>query len=215
MIDDANRYIKDKFHLTSTKQRIGIPGFTRDDMARLFGELGYKTGAEIGVREGKFSETLCKSNPDVKLYCIDLWRPYEEYVCSPQFANHDKNYDRAKKRLSQYNCEFIPKSSTDAVKDFADNSLDFIYIDANHKFEYVVADLAAWYPKVRNGGIISGHDYKKFMTQHPTIGVKQAVDGFCSAYQIIPYYIFQTRCADRHMPNRCGSFMWVKGPCLI
>lgn len=208
-IQDTKSYIINKFNLKEDNC-IGIPNFTRDGMAKLFGELGFKIGAEVGSREGKFAETLCKSNPGVKLYCIDLWAPYDDYTCFTLYSDHEKNYNEAKGRLSKYNCELIKASSTEGAKQFKDESLDFVYIDANHKYEYVVADLAAWYPKVRRGGIISGHDYKRFYKQSPTIGVKQAVDGYCSAYQIYPYFIFQTRCADRNMPNRCGSFMWVK-----
>ncbi len=42
---------------------------------------------------------------------------------------------------------------------FEDGSLDFVYIDGNHKYDYVLADIGAWLPKVRKGGFIAGHDY--------------------------------------------------------
>ena len=51
---------------------------TRDDLALYFKERGYKTGAEIGVDRGLYSEVLCKSNPGVKLYCIDPWKIYKD-----------------------------------------------------------------------------------------------------------------------------------------
>lgn len=55
--------------------------------------------------------------------------------------------------------EFIRKSSIDASKNFKDNSIDAIFIDANHEFKYVLEDLYAYWPKVKSGGIIAGDDY--------------------------------------------------------
>jgi hypothetical protein len=69
------------------------------------------------------------------------------------------HYDEAKARLAPYNCEFIKAFSMDAVKNFKDNSLDFVFIDGNHTFEYAINDIAEWGKKVRPGGIISGHDF--------------------------------------------------------
>lgn len=64
--------------------------------------------------------------------------------------------------------------SPDICSAFSDNSIDFIYIDALHDYESVKKDLHGWYPKVKKGGILSGHDYT------PTHqGVINAVDEFC------------------------------------
>ena len=49
----------------------------------------------------------------------------------------------------------------DAVKDFKDESLDFVYIDANHGYESTKEDIREWSKKVKKGGIVSGHDYVK------------------------------------------------------
>jgi glycosyltransferase involved in cell wall biosynthesis len=46
-----------------------------------------------------------------------------------------------------------------AVTDFADESLDFVYIDGNHQLKYVVEDIVEWTKKIKKGGIIAGHDY--------------------------------------------------------
>jgi len=59
----------------------------------------------------------------------------------------DANYVEAVKRLEPYNCVLIKKYSMDAVKDFADGSLDFIYIDGNHNYPHVVEDLCFWAKK--------------------------------------------------------------------
>lgn len=47
----------------------------------------------------------------------------------------------------------------DVVDLFQDESLDYIYIDANHAYDYVKQDIELWYPKLKKGGLFAGHDY--------------------------------------------------------
>ena len=62
--------------------------------------------------------------------------------------------------------------SLDAAKIYINNSFDFVFIDADHSYKGAVLDIRHWYPKVKVGGWIGGHDYG-----HPRIGeVKKAVD---------------------------------------
>ena len=67
--------------------------------------------------------------------------------------------------------------SIEAAKKVEDSSLDFVFIDANHHYEHVVQDMIAWYPKVRSGGLFSGHDYGGGRVWH---GVKRAVNEWCA-----------------------------------
>ena len=68
--------------------------------------------------------------------------------------------------------------SVNASKRFNDNSLDFIFIDAAHDYKSVKADIDAWLPKIKPGGIIAGHDLH-------AEGVKQAViESFNNNYVI-------------------------------
>jgi len=127
----------------------------RADLAKYFHELGYKTGAEIGVDEGIYSEILCKANPGLKLYSIDTW----DLDAEGSSRYRRRRLDEAKKRLVPYNAILIKKYSQDAVNDFADDSLDFVYIDAGHRFDDVMQDIMKWTKKVKKGGIVSGHDY--------------------------------------------------------
>ena len=53
----------------------------------------------------------------------------------------------------------IENDSFAASQTFLDNEIDILFIDANHSYEYVINDLNYWYPKVKSGGILSGHDY--------------------------------------------------------
>ena len=152
-----------KFELPDdVKSPYKLKHFKRYDMAGMFKELGYKVGAEIGVYKGEYSEILCVQNPNLKLYCIDPWTVYEtkenEFYSQNQEAL-DSFYEETKQRLAPYNCEIIKKTSMEAVEDFAPNSLDFVYIDANHDFDHVTEDLREWAKIVRTDGIVSGHDY--------------------------------------------------------
>ena len=133
----------------------------RIELAKLFKELGFKVGAEIGVFQGSYSRALCRYNPDLLLYSIDAWIGQK----------HEKMHERAINKLKGYNAILIKEESSVAVKRFEDNSLDFVYIDADHRYPAVLKDLTLWTPKVRSGGIVSGHDY-----QAPD--VRRAVDEF-------------------------------------
>lgn len=127
-------------------------------------------GAEIGVYEGYYSEVLCTRIPGLKLYCVDIW---EKLKGSTGRTWH---YNIAKERLAPYDCELIKKPSMEAVKDFKDESLDFVYIDAHHGYEYVKDDIREWAKKVRKGGIVSGHDY--YVGKSGNRGVIDAVDEY-------------------------------------
>ena len=67
--------------------------------------------------------------------------------------------------------------SVRAAEDFADGSCDLVFIDAAHDYANVKADLAAWWPKVKKGGVFAGHDYAE-IHGHP--GVRQAADEFAA-----------------------------------
>jgi len=64
--------------------------------------------------------------------------------------------------------------SVQAAKRYEDHSLDFVYLDASHDYESVRADIEAWTPKVKPGGVIAGHDYKNSMREHVCRAVDEA-----------------------------------------
>jgi hypothetical protein len=68
--------------------------------------------------------------------------------------------------------------STDAVQNYEDETFDFIYIDACHLYESVLWDMENYFPKLKKGGILGGHDY----FDCPAFGVIRAVDEFCVKY---------------------------------
>lgn len=155
---------------------------TRDQLANLFKELEYTSGAEIGVDRGLFSESICRSNPGVKLYCVDPWRLYKGLTDFDNQKVLDDNYEETVKRLAPYNCMIIRKTSMEAIKLFEPRSLDFVYIDANHVFEYALEDIYGWGKIVRKGGIVSGHDYRTSETSHGNWAVSKAVNQYVKEY---------------------------------
>jgi len=150
------------------------------DLIKHFAELGFTVGAEIGVAEGYFSEAMFKAIPNLKLYCVDIWRPYRGNQWSGSTERNEHHFQVALARLSKYNAEIMREMSLDAVKKIKDGSLDFVYIDANHAFDYVIQDLIEWSKKVRVGGIVSGDDYYIFRKA----GVVPAVNAYAYAHGI-------------------------------
>lgn len=214
-MNNTLEYILKKWNIDPSQSspiRIKISRFKT--FITLLNELEFKTGAEIGVNKGWYSRYLC-SIPGLKLYCIDPWLSYPDYVEN----HHDQNgmdgaYLIAKRRMKGYNCELIRKTSLEAVKDVADNSLDFVFIDGNHSFEFVVDDISAWSKKVRPGGIVAGHDYWNSINERPwtecktqmermrLCQVKDVVDAWTKAHQIKPWFVITG--------DRCPSYFWVK-----
>jgi predicted O-methyltransferase YrrM len=83
----------------------------------------------------------------------------------------------------------------DVVKNFGDESLDFVYIDSNHKYEYCKEDVREWSKKVKRGGLVAGHDYINGVSEdiggtQTDFGVKRAVDEWVEVNSIEPLFIF-------------------------
>lgn len=185
-------YILKKFNLEfneNTRLPIEIRDFDRETMATLFKELGFKVGVEVGVRGGGYSMVLCRDIPGLKLYGIDPYEVHEGYLDHTLQSSLDNFEKEAREKLAPYpTYEFIKKYSMDAVKDFENESLDFVYIDGDHSFETVTEDISKWGKKVRKGGIISGDDY--FDHKGPSrIHVYQVIRGYTDAYRIKPWFV--------------------------
>lgn len=199
---DIDRAIRRALHIKG--ERSGLPWmgwhkkFSRNELAVLFGKLGYKVGAEIGVNQGKYSRVLCDSIPELKLYCVDTWAPYPK---RPTQERQDIYFSRAQKMLQGFNVTFMKMASLEASKQIPNGSLDFVYIDALHDFDNVIMDIISWVPKVKAGGIVSGHDYIK----RDAHGIIEAVDAYTRAHHIFPWYI-----TGHNLHDITNSFFWVK-----
>lgn len=189
-IEETIKYIVNKWNLNlETEMPVRIPNTERyASLTGLFKELGFKEGAEIGVAEGTFSKAICIGNPGVKLHCIDPWEKYKGYndFKETYFEPAEKT---AREKLAPYNCDIIKKYSQDALKDFADKSLDFVYIDANHDVRHVIDDIDDWSKKIRPGGIISGHDYAESNRMWRYLQVVPALTAYTWAWRIKPWFV--------------------------
>lgn len=171
-------------------------------LTKLWAELGYKVGAEIGVDRGRFSEEICQANPGVKLYCVDPWATYPGYVDFTEQAKLDRNRAATIRRLKPYGCTVVPRFSLEAAAEFRPNSLDFVYIDANHFLRPVIDDIDAWSKVVRPGGMVAGHDYARSKYPDNPFHVIEAVNAYTAAYAINPWFVLQG--------DRSASWLWVK-----
>lgn len=186
-----------------------IPGCARIELPEFFKEMGYKTGAEIGVYKGGFTERFCKAG--LKMYAVDPWVSY--YGDRDQ-SRQELIYKEAQERLSPYDCTVMRSKSMVAVRHFRPEQLDFVYIDSDHRFIQAAEDIVEWSKRVRKGGIVAGHDYftslpwaRKFRCQ---VGV--VVDAYTKAFGIDNWYILGD--LDSEYEPEVGawfpSWMWIK-----
>lgn len=197
-------YLINKFSVdVSQPMPLRLPMSRDSDIPLMFKELGFTTGAEVGVYRGAYSEILLKAIPGLKLYGIDLWERYPGYKDYPK-EDISLTINEAKERTKDYNCELIKDWSTEAVKRFEDNSLDFVYLDANHSYENCVQDIALWSKKVRSGGILYGHDFEDWSNtwRKYEMNVINAVTGWCTSYKISPWFVIAR---DKH-----PGWMYIK-----
>lgn len=189
-----------------------IPDCSRDDLPELFRELGFKRGVEIGVYKGEFSEILAGYGGD--LYSVDPWRLYKDYGNSRGQRRLDEQYRQAVERLSKYpNVHVVRKTSMEALDDFEDGSLDFVYIDGNHQFAYVAEDIYHWAIKVREGGIICGHDYAYYKSVSICGGchAHEVVDAYVKAYRIPNFWVLgRHKYIEGEVRDRWRSWMFFK-----
>lgn len=196
------------------KVPIEVPKVTRTDLGRWFAEWGFTRGAEIGVWRGDYSQELLSLNPRLHLYGVDPWRVHAAYRDHTRQYKLDNSYEMAKAAVAPYGdrCTLIRDFSVSGAKVIPNGSLDFVYIDGNHRYECVVEDLAAWIPKVRVGGIISGHDYAWLADKH-LCHVIPAVNGWAESYKIAPWFVLgRGRDAKKYPGDKAHAFrswMWV------
>src|SRR3990167_7008621 len=142
--------------------------------------------AEIGVRKGAFSQQIVNMVSPKILWLVDAWKhiagEYEQDPSNVSDEEHLKNYQQVLEVFHRKRGTAVFKAmSVDFANVVWDDSFDFVYLDASHIKKDFEADLAAWYPKVRSGGILAGHDYRDPTEDKPYIQVKSAVDEFLLA----------------------------------
>jgi len=137
---------------------------SREEFARVINDRSYKVGLEIGVRHGGYSLHLLENSRLDILYSIDVW-----------LVSYAGNYNRtltkcmdganvlkaavlALEKHSQRSV-IIRSDAQKICPLFADGYFDFIHIDGAHKYQYITKDMEMFWPKMKAGGLFSGHDY--------------------------------------------------------
>lgn len=192
---DKAKELLDKWYVKCDQiSPVRIRGLSRKRLVEKFVGFGFKKGAEVGVFKGRFSEYMFQVIPGLELIGVD---PYASDTDEKYKEMGDGRYKHAKERLSEYNCQIIRKTSMDAVRDVPEESLDFVYIDADHRFDFVMQDIIEWSKKVRMGGIVAGHDYYRFKRG----GVIPAVDIYTQQHKIYKWFL-----TDEKAP----TWFWLK-----
>lgn len=139
----------------------------------------FKTGigAEIGVLFGAYTKQILENGWRGSVLCVDCWKEEDQLKTAIDTLDRNRTI-------------IVRAPSMEAVKLIKDNSLDWVYIDADHSYKGAREDIYGWYPKVRSGGIISGHDYvpwdsldEQEKRDHSYVErneVYKAVDEFCA-----------------------------------
>lgn len=142
---------------------------------------------EIGVYRGDFLKHLLRTAKNT-IYAIDPWLASSDPSVTggkETQAEMDGMYQSVLAWTLKYPMDPMLNvwrmTSRDAAKCFLDGGVDFAYIDANHSFAAVQEDIGLWWPKIRPGGILAGHDYVTHQSIGFDFGVVKAVDSFVAA----------------------------------
>lgn len=211
----ANELLKNYTLEAGPYGALDIRDTNRVDLAKFLAKFA-KTGAEIGVAHGKYSEILMNANPDLTLHGVDPYETYKGYKDYQLQRTFEALRADAHTRLDKYpNYHFIRKTSMDALADFEDGRLDFVYIDANHTAPWVGDDIREWAKKVRVGGVVAGHDYSRIAgAEHRSenrYDVLQSVNQYVADNHIQLYVWGLNSNADKSLKrDRCRSWMFFQ-----
>lgn len=150
--------------------------------------------AEIGVATGNLSRFLLEGHPGLHLTMVDHWLPGEQRPAAYQ-ATGDSNAQLTRERAATHRqlahnvvaqfsdrCSLLEGDSASfAAPLIGDLELDLCFIDADHSYTGVHRDVRAWWPKVKPGGWVGGHDYDNLDSRFDFTGVRRAVDEWAEA----------------------------------
>jgi hypothetical protein len=136
------------------------------------GHLDRIRGAEIGVWHGILSRSLLKQD-QIELLMVD---PYALWSVRRRLRRRNEAIAIARKNteFAEDRRRMMIMSSQQAAEIVPDNWLDFVFIDADHRYENVLQDIQLWTPKIKTAGLVIGHDYDN--PKYP--GVRRAVEDY-------------------------------------
>jgi hypothetical protein len=140
------------------------PFVDRDNLPNFLNEKNLvNQGVEIGTHRGEFAKQILEKWNGVSLMCVDHWSIPEGYEYQSKClgeGTRDDHLKEALRNVAKYGkkCTLIRGFSQEVCSRIADNSLDFVYLDGDHSEEGVLQDLCDWWPKIKSGGVLAGHD---------------------------------------------------------
>jgi hypothetical protein len=146
--------------------KFGEDYFTYPNLYREFVQIlqNGSSFVEIGSWKGRsisfFAVEAINAEKNIKCFCVDTWRGSAEHAQEVNVVN-DTLHSLFLNNVEPVAHFITPirKPSVEAAADFQDESVDIVFIDGDHDYQPVKDDIAAWIPKVKNGGLITGHDY--------------------------------------------------------
>lgn len=136
-------------------------------ISRLVRDNNFKCGAEVGVAYGRNLFNVLDRCPELNMVAVDIWQPVKDVsdkgpkgLFGYPLVPHKTNEETVRKRAKGYGNRLVimKMDSVKAASTFKDGSFDFVFIDACHAKEEAKRDIEAWRPKVKEGGIVMGHD---------------------------------------------------------
>lgn len=154
------------------------------------------TGAEVGVHRGHTAASLLFRRPRLTLYLVDHWgeRGKVEGNHGPAIRNEAERTVAlavTESRLGVHGrARWLVGDSTRQAHHLPDKLLDFAHIDADHRYPKVLEDMRAWWPKVKPGGFLCGHDLDNHPPEFEPWDVRRAVEEF-AAEQGLDFDVYQ------------------------
>lgn len=167
----------------------------RDQLPDLLNAMGlYGHGVEVGTDLGYYAERLLNQWHGTTLTCVDPWCHMPDYhdITNRDDAGFEGVYKSVCAKFKPFGRKsvILRTTSLEAAGRFPDRYFDFVYLDANHSRQAVTEDLNLWYPKVKPGGILAGHDYvPDGVHNNSEFGVQSAVNEFQAEYNLGRCYL--------------------------
>lgn len=140
---------------------------SRREIGDILQEEGLKYGVELGVQRGRFAKTILDRWSSAKVYVlVDLWAKQTNYLDLSNKENETHHLYKLEtmKRVQHHSARGVKivvcqDYTTNCAKRFKRNYFDFVYVDARHDYKGAKMDMETWWPLLKYGGIMAGHDY--------------------------------------------------------
>lgn len=176
----------------------------RNELGNFLNKKGLKGRAvEVGTHRGDFAFEFLQTWEGKLLTCIDPWENLPEYLAQSKLlwgnGNREEDFQHCQRILEPFQgqVEFLRSTSPKAAQEFHNESLDFVYIDGDHSRMAVLKDLHAWWPKLRKGGILAGHDIVcpgESLEENWGLEIQPSVIEFAEFYKSTIFLIVEMKC---------------------